>query len=75
MVNNTLRKYAAESEWVILTNWMMALQHGQPIEVDMIVIGPYSVVVIEVKHWKWSRIDDAGNISQLISDVNLLQSK
>lgn len=75
-VKATIEEYAANREWVILTNWMMSpIGSSEPIEVDMIVIGPHEVFVIEVKHWKWSRVDDKGNRAQLLRDVNLLQAK
>jgi serine/threonine protein kinase len=73
-VKITLAKYAPEEEWVILTNWMMSLGNYEPIEVDMIVIGQHGIFVIEVKHWKWSKVDEKDD-RQLLSDINLLQGK
>src|SRR5687768_8580133 len=41
----------------LLTNLAHSVdQRGQPDEIDMIVIGPGGVVVIEVKHWDRARL-------------------
>ena len=75
-VKATIEEYAPNRDWVILTNWMMSpTGSSEPIEVDMIVIGPHVVFVVEVKHWKWSRVDDKEKRQYLIQDVNLLQTK
>ena len=45
-----------QGEWVMLTNLAFSITHQlQSDEIDIVLIGPPGVLVIEVKHWtaKW----------------------
>ena len=60
MALNRLKSYLesipGQDEWMLLTNLTLSVTHQlQSDEIDMIVIGPPGVLVVEVKHWtaKW----------------------
>lgn len=55
-----LQNYAAENDWVILTNYSNSSNSRYlSDEIDLVVIGPNGVSVIEVKHWNASDIKGA----------------
>ena len=51
-LKNRLQSEAGDEQWVLLTNVAFSVTHQlQSDEIDLIVIGPAGVRVIEVKHW------------------------
>ncbi|HQH71167.1 MAG TPA: nuclease-related domain-containing protein [bacterium] len=55
---NKLQAVPGDGEWILLTNWLFSITNRvQSDEIDMLLIGPPGVRVIEVKHWddKWAR--------------------
>ncbi|RJP22961.1 MAG: hypothetical protein C4527_21145 [Candidatus Omnitrophota bacterium] len=51
-LKNKMHSLDGEGEWIILTNLAFSVNHQlQSDEIDMVVIGPPGVRVIEVKHW------------------------
>lgn len=50
-----LQSVAGDGEWILLTNLTFSVNHQlQSDEIDIVVIGPPGVTVIEVKHWAYS---------------------
>ncbi len=55
-LENQLRSMEGQGEWVLLTNLAFSVTHQlQSDEIDIVLIGPPGIHVIEVKHWtaKW----------------------
>ena len=55
-LKNYLESMQGQDEWILLTNLTLSVTHQfQSDEIDMVVVGPPGVRVIEVKHWtaKW----------------------
>jgi len=51
-VSNYLSNQNGSDEWYVLTNVLSSVTHAAaPDEIDMLVIGPTGLYVIEVKHW------------------------
>jgi len=51
-LKNRLQSIQGNEEWVLLTNLAFSVTHQlQSDEIDMVVIGPPGVQVIEIKHW------------------------
>src|SRR2546426_257428 len=51
-LKSRLQSQPASENWVVLTNVAFSVTHQlQSDEIDVIVIGPAGVRVIEVKHW------------------------
>jgi serine/threonine protein kinase len=51
-LKNRLQSELYDEEWVLLTNLAFSVTHQlQSDEIDLVVIGPTGVQVIEVKHW------------------------
>src|SRR5713101_8191442 len=51
-LKSRLQSEAGEDEWVLLANLAFSVTHQlQSDEIDIVVIGPPGVQVIEVKHW------------------------
>ena len=51
-LKSQLQNCGGDDEWIVLTNLAFSVTHQfQSDEIDMIVIGPPGVRVIEVKHW------------------------
>lgn len=51
-LRNRLQSEPRDEEWVLLTNLAFSVTHQlQSDEIDLVVIGPTGVQVIEVKHW------------------------
>ncbi len=59
VVDKEIRKQSGDGAAYILTNLTHPNLRGQADEIDMVVIGPGGVVVIEVKHWDASVLRDA----------------
>jgi hypothetical protein len=55
-VDAWLRRHDNSKPVYILTNLSHACARGQPDEIDQVVLGPGSAVVIEVKHWDRSKL-------------------
>lgn len=69
-VSKFLVNVAAKSTAFVLTNLTHATPNRQADEVDMVVVGPSGVVVIEVKHWDTSNLrrnPDLDNHAELIT--------
>ncbi len=50
-IKNKLQSLPGDDEWILLTNLAFSVNHQmQSDEIDMIVIGPPGVQMIEVKH-------------------------
>lgn len=50
-----LQSVAGDGKWILLSNLSLSIsQKGIPDEIDLVVIGPPGVLVIEVKHWQKS---------------------
>ena len=57
-LNRELQKIGGDDEWILLTNLAFSVTHQfQSDEIDIIVIGPPGVRVIEVKHWSVGWVD------------------
>lgn len=57
-LRSRLQSTQGDGEWVILTNLAFSVTHQfQSDEIDIIVIGPPGVEVIEVKHWTAQWVD------------------
>lgn len=64
-----LQSTQGNNEWVILTNLAFSVTHQlQSDEIDIIVIGPPGVVVIEVKHWTGQWVDDHKDLVEREAD-------
>jgi len=64
-----LQSTQGNNEWVILTNLAFSVTHQlQSDEIDIIVIGPPGVVVIEVKHWTAQWVDDHKDLVEREAD-------
>ena len=51
-LKSRLQSEPGDEEWVLLTNLAFSVTHQlQSDEIDLVVIGPTGVRVIEVKHW------------------------
>ena len=51
-LKSQLQNIGGDDEWIVLTNLAFSVTHQfQSDEIDMVVIGPPGVRVIEVKHW------------------------
>jgi hypothetical protein len=51
-LRSRLQSEPRDEEWVLLTNLAFSVTHQlQSDEIDLVVIGPAGVQVIEVKHW------------------------
>ena len=51
-LKNRLQAEPGDEDWVLLTNLAFSVTHQlQSDEIDLVVIGPPGVRVIEVKHW------------------------
>jgi hypothetical protein len=51
-VRNRLQSSQGEGEWVLLSNLAFSVNHQvQSDEIDIVVLGPAGVKVVEVKHW------------------------
>lgn len=56
-------------EWCLLTNLAFSTSHRhQSDEIDIVVIGPFGVRVIEVKHWKASWVNRNGELVEQEAD-------
>ena len=67
-----LQSTQGNNEWVILTNLAFSVTHQlQSAEIDIIVIGPPGVVVIEVKHWtaQWVDVFFARHFSRKLQSI------
>ncbi len=52
LLKNRLQSEPHDEEWVFLTNLAFSVTHQlQSDEIDLVVIGPSGVQVVEVKHW------------------------
>lgn len=59
-LKHRLKSTPGEGEWVLLTNLAFSVTHQlQSDEIDIVVIGPPGVRVIEVKHWTDASADRA----------------
>jgi Nuclease-related domain len=57
-LENRLRSEPRDEEWVLLTNLAFSVTHQlQSDEIDIVVIGPTGVQVIEIKHWTAQWVD------------------
>src|ERR1700694_4305694 len=57
-LTSRLQSTAGDDTWVLLTNLAFSVTHQlQSDEIDIIVIGPPGVQVIEVKHWTAQWVD------------------
>ncbi len=57
-LESQLRNTGSDDEWILLTNLLFSVTHQfQSDEIDMVVIGPSGVRVIEVKHWTSQWVD------------------
>ena len=57
-LKSQLQSIGGDDEWIVLTNIAFSVTHQfQSDEIDMIIIGPTGVHVIEVKHWTVQWVD------------------
>jgi serine/threonine protein kinase len=64
-----LQSIQGEDEWLLLTNLAFSVTHQlQSDEIDIVVIGPSGVRVIEVKHWTAQWVDSHADIVAQESD-------
>ena len=51
-VQDRLRSVSGDAQWILLTNLTFSVTHQlQADEIDLILIGPPGVHVVEIKHW------------------------
>lgn len=56
-------------EWILLTNLMFSVTHQlQADEIDLIVIGPTGVRVVEIKHWTAQWVDAHADVVEREAD-------
>ena len=62
-LESRLQSMAGDDEWILLTNLAFSVTHQlQSDEIDVVVIGPPGVRVIEVKHWTSQWVDANGDL-------------
>jgi len=73
-LDSRLRSAPGNDEWILLTNLTFSVTHQlQADEIDLIVIGPPGVCVIEIKHWASSWLD--GHKNQVETEADRLTNK
>ena len=73
-LRNRLHGYAQDGQWIFLTNIPLSFHtQGYSDEIDIIVISPGGVIVIEVKHWDASFLREKPTIVE--SEAEKLNTK
>jgi len=68
-LRNRLQSIGGTDQWVLLTNLAFSVTHHlQSDEIDVIVIGPPGVRVIEVKHWSSQWMDSHADLVEQEAD-------
>jgi hypothetical protein len=68
-LRNRLQSIGGAGQWVLLTNLAFSVTHHlQSDEIDVIVIGPPGVRVIEVKHWGSQWMDSHADLVEQEAD-------
>jgi hypothetical protein len=69
-----LQSAAGDDEWILLTNLAFSVTHQfQSDEIDIIVIGPPGVRVIDVKHWAAGWVD--ANVAAVEQEADKVTNK
>lgn len=73
-IRNKLQGTSGQGFWIFLTNIPFSFQtQGYSDEIDIIVVGPPGVVVVEVKHWDLTYLKENNGVAE--SEVERLNSK
>lgn len=73
-LENCLKSAPGSDEWVLLTNLAFSVTHQlQSDEIDIVVIGPPGVRVVEVKHWTAQWVDE--NSDRVAQEADRLTNK
>ena len=73
-LRNKLQGYAKEGRWIFLTNIPLSFhEQGYSDEIDILLISPVGVTVIEVKHWDAAYIKEKSYIVE--AEAEKLNSK
>lgn len=73
-IRNRLQGTSGQGFWIFLTNIPFSFQtQGYSDEIDLIVVGPPGVIVIEIKHWDLTYIKENNNVVE--SETERLNSK
>ena len=73
-LRNRLQGTSGQGFWIFLTNIPFSFQtQGYSDEIDLIVVGPPGVIVIEIKHWDLTYIKENNNVVE--SEAERLNSK
>ncbi|MGA2706499.1 MAG: NERD domain-containing protein kinase family protein [Isosphaeraceae bacterium] len=68
-LKNRLQSIGGDDRWVLLTNLAFSVTHQlQSDEIDIVVIGPPGVRVIEVKHWTSQWVDSHADLVEQEAD-------
>lgn len=68
-LKSQLQNVRGDDEWIVLTNLAFSVTHQfQSDEIDMVVIGPPGVRVIEVKHWTAQWVDSHKDLVEREAD-------
>ncbi|MFM7167679.1 MAG: protein kinase domain-containing protein [Planctomycetaceae bacterium] len=58
-LSSVIENRGADGKWVLLTNLTFSLSnHAQSDEIDIVLIGPQGVRVVEVKHWSAAWVEE-----------------
>jgi serine/threonine protein kinase len=64
-----LKSIAGDDEWILLTNLAFSVNHQlQSDEIDIVIIGPPGVRVLEVKHWAASWMESQPQLVEVEAD-------
>ena len=68
-LKSRLQSEPSDGEWVLLTNLAFSVTHQvQSDEIDIVVIGPPGVRVVEVKHWAAGWVDSHSDLVEQEAD-------
>ena len=57
-LKNALRSAPGNDEWILLTNLSFSVNNqAQSEEIDIVVLGPPGITVVEIKHWSSQWMD------------------
>ena len=75
-LDSRLRSESGDEHWILLANQMLSVNNQlQSNEIDLIVIGPTGVQVIEVKHWTSQWFDGHQDEVEIESDRIAMKAK
>src|SRR4051812_44215447 len=75
-IKTKLENHPGDGLWLILTNVEFASKSSsRPDEIDLLVIGPTGIHLIETKHWDSKYVDNRANTFTVEDQSDILQRK